>query len=206
MRQQKWLCFLCNHKNLLDQTRKRWGENSVRTHRCLAQKASSPEFCFSSLLAVQPKLIHSQCSAKTVLTYRNILLLHHYSGSHWSHRSAQLQPCPTPTPPPSISTTAFVGCGGKPLLDEQRSGWAHKTEPFNCSIFLTCRTTLGGVNKSHLSFVLLQLKRSVFHQNYKCDRDTCSGLMKGGKGSSLDLATLRHKADMRKRKNNFLRG
>lgn len=67
--------------NLLDQMRKQWDENWVRTRQRLAQKASSPEFCFSVLPGAQPRLIHSRCSAKTLLIYCNIFLLRCYFAS-----------------------------------------------------------------------------------------------------------------------------
>lgn len=75
-------------------------------------------------------------------------------------------------PHSSISTTTFLGCDGKSLVMSSSLGQPHRTKPFNYCTFLSCRTELGGVNKSHLCFALLQLKCSIFHKNHKPEQSS----------------------------------
>lgn len=151
------ICFPWNHKNLLDQMRKQWGENWARTHQCLAQKPSSPEFCSSLLPAMQPRLIHSQCSAKTMLIYCNCYFIAILPGMGWNQWSAQL---PTPS---FIPAPAFLWCSGESLADEQLSGPATQNKAFQLLYILTCRTESWGVNKPHFPFVL-PIKHSISHR------------------------------------------
>lgn len=160
-RQQKQICFLCNHKDLLDQTHKRWGENWARTHQCLAQNASSPKFCFSLPPAVQPTLIHSQCSAKTFLVYRNTLLLYCY----FARELLKPLKCSAAHPLFFFLLFLFWDTVESHWLMSSSLGQQHKTKTFNCCIFLMCRTELGGVNKSHFPSVVLQLKCSISCKN-----------------------------------------
>lgn len=136
---------------------KRWGENWARTHQRLAQRPSSPEFCSSLLPAVQPRLIHSQYSAKTLLINCICYFIANLPGICWNQWSAQL---PTPS---FIPTPAFLWRSGESLADEQLSGPATQNKAFQLLYILTCSTEFWGVNKPRFPFVV-QKKHSISHK------------------------------------------